>query len=266
MKEFLKANKGCVLAIALISPVVVVFFEYIFYYHMQYRTENVKCVYDIIGAGMQTCLYQMAVIFIPFTMVYFFKGCYRYGIIIRQTQLKQVWLKMCVKLTKIILAVSVYLTVLICLIPFCFTDVIWNWSAQTSYVYIYGGVDTVYHPSVILVAAGCFTAVFTALMIVCVLMLFFWWVFESPVGGYIVMLLYAAEEMYRGLVFNGRVTMNAVVISEKHIRVFSNFIYPVLVLAGLLMITYILFCKKDLLKKDNGFRDLLKPYFFAPFL
>lgn len=78
----------------------------------------------------------------------------------------------------------------------------------------------------------------------------FWWVFESPVGGYIVMLLYAAEEMYRGLVFNGRVTMNAVVISEKHIRVFSNFIYPVLVLAGLLMITYILFCKKDLLKKD----------------
>jgi len=52
------------------------------------------------------------------------------------------------------------------------------------------------------------------------------------------------------LVFNGRVTMNAVVISEKHIRVFSNFIYPVLVLAGLLMITYILFCKKDLLKKD----------------
>ena len=53
----------------------------------------------------------------------------------------------------------------------------------------------------------------------------FWWVFESPVGGYIVMLLYAAEEMYRGLVFNGRVTMNAVVISEKHIRVFSNFIY-----------------------------------------
>ena len=92
--------------------------------------------------------------------------------------------------------------------------------------------------------------VFTALMIVCVLMLFFWWVFESPVGGYIVMLLYAAEEMYRGLVFNGRVTMNAVVISEKHIRVFSNFIYPVLVLAGLLMITYILFCKKDLLKKD----------------
>ena len=217
MKEFLKANKGCVLAIALISPVVVVFFEYIFYYHIQYRTENVKCVYDIIGAGMQTCLYQMAVIFIPFTMVYFFKGCYRYGIIIRQTQLKQVWLKMCVKLTKIILAVSVYLTVLICLIPFCFTDVIWNWSAQTSYVYIYGGVDTVYHPSVILVAAGCFTA---------------------------------AEEMYRGLVFNGRVTMNAVVISEKHIRVFSNFIYPVLVLAGLLMITYILFCKKDLLKKD----------------
>ena len=172
MKEFLKANKGCVLAIALISPVVVVFFEYIFYYHIQYRTENVKCVYDIIGAGMQTCLYQMAVIFIPFTMVYFFKGCYRYGIIIRQTQLKQVWLKMCVKLTKIILAVSVYLTVLICLIPFCFTDVIWNWSAQTSYVYIYGGVDTVYHPSVILVAAGCFTAVFTALMIVCVLMLF----------------------------------------------------------------------------------------------
>ena len=165
MKEFLKANKGCVLAIALISPVVVVFFEYIFYYHIQYRTENVKCVYDIIGAGMQTCLYQMAVIFIPFTMVYFFKGCYRYGIIIRQTQLKQVWLKMCVKLTKIILAVSVYLTVLICLIPFCFTDVIWNWSAQTSYVYIYGGVDTVYHPSVILVAAGCFTAVFTALMI-----------------------------------------------------------------------------------------------------
>ena len=125
-----------------------------------------------------------------------------------------------------------------------------NWSAQTSYVYIYGGVDTVYHPSVILVAAGCFTAVFTALMIVCVLMLFFWWVFESPVGGYIVMLLYAAEEMYRGLVFNGRVTMNAVVISEKHIRVFSNFIYPVLVLVGLLMITYILFCKKDLLKKD----------------
>ena len=154
------------------------------------------------------------------------------------------------EVTKIILAVSVYLTVLICLIPFCFTDVIWNWSAQTSYVYIYGGVDTVYHPSVILVAAGCFTAVFTALMIVCVLMLFFWWVFESPVGGYIVMLLYAAEEMYRGLVFNGRVTMNAVVISEKHIRVFSNFIYPVLVLAGLLMITYILFCKKDLLKKD----------------
>ena len=66
----------------------------------------------------------------------------------------------------------------------------------------------------------------------------------------IVMLLYAAEEMYRGLVFNGRVTMNAVVISEKHIRVFSNFIYPVLVLVGLLMITYILFCKKDLLKKD----------------
>ena len=131
--------------------------------------ENVKCVYDIIGAGLQTCLYQMAVIFIPFTMVYFFKGCYRYGIIIRQTQLKQVWLKMCVKLTKIILAVSVYLTVLICLIPFCFTDVIWNWSAQTSYVYIYGGVDTVYHPSVILVAAGCFTAVFTALMIVCFL-------------------------------------------------------------------------------------------------
>ena len=64
------------------------------------------------------------------------------------------------------------------------------------------------------------------------------------------MLLYAAEEMYRGLFFNGRVTMNAVVISEKHIRVFSNFIYPVLVLAGLLMITYILFCKKDLLKKD----------------
>ena len=56
MKEFLKANKGCVLAIALISPVVVVFFEYIFYYHIQYRTENVKCVYDIIGAGMQTCL------------------------------------------------------------------------------------------------------------------------------------------------------------------------------------------------------------------
>ena len=168
----------------------------------------------------------------------------------RQTQLKLVWLKMCVKLTKIILAFSVYLTVLICLIPFCFTDVIWNWSAQTSYVYIYGGVDTVFHPSVILVAAGCFTAVFTALMIVCVLMLFFWWVFESPVGGYIVMLLYAAEEMYRGLVFNGRVTMNAVVISEKHIRVFSNFIYPVLVLAGLLMITYILFCKKDLLKKD----------------
>ena len=158
MKEFLKANKGCVLAIVLISPVVVAFFEYIFYYHVQYRTENVKCVYDIIGAGLQTCLYQMAVIFIPFTMVYFFKGCYRYGIIIRQTQLKQVWLKMCVKLTKIILAVSVYLTVLICLIPFCFTDVIWNWSAQTSYVYIYGGVDTVYHPSVILVAAGCFTA------------------------------------------------------------------------------------------------------------
>ena len=74
--------------------------------------------------------------------------------------------------------------------------------------------------------------------------------YESPVGGYIVMLLYAAEEMYRGLVFNGRVTMNAVVISEKHIRVFSNFIYPVLVLVGLLMITYILFCKKDLLKKD----------------
>ena len=175
MKEFLKANKGCVLAIVLISPVVVAFFEYIFYYHVQYRTENVKCVYDIIGAGLQTCLYQMAVIFIPFTMVYFFKGCYRYGIIIRQTQLKQVWLKMCVKLTKIILAFSVYLTVLICLIPFCFTDVIWNWSAQTSYVYIYGGVDTVYHPSVILVAAGCFTAVFTALMIVCVLMLFFWW-------------------------------------------------------------------------------------------
>jgi hypothetical protein len=250
MKEFLKANKGCVLAIVLISPVVVAFFEYIFYYHVQYRTENVKCVYDIIGAGLQTCLYQMAVIFIPFTMVYFFKGCYRYGIIIRQTQLKQVWLKMCVKLTKIILAVSVYLTVLICLIPFCFTDVIWNWSAQTSYVYIYGGVDTVYHPSVILVAAGCFTAVFTALMIVCVLMLFFWWVFESPVGGYIVMLLYAAEEMYRGLFFNGRVTMNAVVISEKHIRVFSNFIYPVLVLVGLLIITYILFRKKDLLKKD----------------
>ena len=122
MKEFLKANKGCVLAIVLISPVVVAFFEYIFYYHVQYRTENVKCVYDIIGAGLQTCLYQMAVIFIPFTMVYFFKGCYRYGIIIRQTQLKQVWLKMCVKLTKIILAFSVYLTVLICLIPFCFTD------------------------------------------------------------------------------------------------------------------------------------------------
>lgn len=120
MKEFLKANKGCVLAIVLISPVVVAFFEYIFYYHVQYRTENVKCVYDIIGAGLQTCLYQMAVIFIPFTMVYFFKGCYRYGIIIRQTQLKQVWLKMCVKLTKIILAFSVYLTVLICLIPFCF--------------------------------------------------------------------------------------------------------------------------------------------------
>ena len=91
MKEFLKANKGCVLAIVLISPVVVAFFEYIFYYHVQYRTENVKCVYDIIGAGLQTCLYQMAVIFIPFTMVYFFKGCYRYGIIIRQTQLKQVW-------------------------------------------------------------------------------------------------------------------------------------------------------------------------------
>ena len=83
-----------------------------------------------------------------------------------------------------------------------------------------------------------------------VLMLFFWWVFESPVGGYIVMLLYAAEEMYRGLFFNGRVTMNAVVISEKHIRVFSNFIYPVLVLVGLLIITYILFRKKDLLKKD----------------
>ena len=56
MKEFLKANKECVLAIALISPVVVAFFEYIFYYHIQYRTENVKCVYDIIGAGMQTCL------------------------------------------------------------------------------------------------------------------------------------------------------------------------------------------------------------------
>ena len=67
MKEFLKANKGCVLAIVLISPVVVAFFEYIFYYHVQYRTENVKCVYDIIGAGLQTCLYQMAVIFIPFT-------------------------------------------------------------------------------------------------------------------------------------------------------------------------------------------------------
>ena len=33
MKEFLKANKGCVLAIVLISPVVVAFFEYIFYYH-----------------------------------------------------------------------------------------------------------------------------------------------------------------------------------------------------------------------------------------
>lgn len=30
MKEFLKANKGCVLAIVLISPVVVAFFEYIF--------------------------------------------------------------------------------------------------------------------------------------------------------------------------------------------------------------------------------------------
>lgn len=45
MKEFLKANKGCVLAIVLISPVVVAFFEYIFYYHVQYRTENVKmCV------------------------------------------------------------------------------------------------------------------------------------------------------------------------------------------------------------------------------
>ena len=108
MKEFLKANKGCVLAIVLISPVVVAFFEYIFYYHVQYRTENVKCVYDIIGAGLQTCLYQMAVIFIPFTMVYFFKGCYRYGIIIRQTQLKQVWLKMCVKLTKIILAFRIF--------------------------------------------------------------------------------------------------------------------------------------------------------------
>lgn len=100
MKEFLKANKGCVLAIALISPVVVVFFEYIFYYHIQYRTENVKCVYDIIGAGMQTCLYQMAVIFIPFTMVYFFKGCYRVRNYYPATQLKQVWLKMCVKLTK----------------------------------------------------------------------------------------------------------------------------------------------------------------------
>lgn len=49
-------------------------FEYIFYYHVQYRTENVKCVYDIIGAGMQTCLYQMAVIFIPFTMVYFLRA------------------------------------------------------------------------------------------------------------------------------------------------------------------------------------------------
>ena len=53
MKDFLKANKGCVLAIALISPVVVAFFEYIFYYHVQYRTENVKCVYDIIGAGIR---------------------------------------------------------------------------------------------------------------------------------------------------------------------------------------------------------------------
>ena len=80
-------------------------------------------------------------------------------------------------------------------------------------------------------------------------MLFFWWVFESPVGGYIVMLLYAAEEMYRGLVFNGRVTMNAVVISEKHIRVFSNFIYPVLVLVGLLMITLYFVLQKGFVKK-----------------
>ena len=74
MKEFLKANKGCVLAIVLISPVVVAFFEYIFYYHVQYRTENVKCVYDIIGAGLQTCLYQMAVIFFHLQWFTFLKA------------------------------------------------------------------------------------------------------------------------------------------------------------------------------------------------
>lgn len=250
MKDFVKANRAAVVFVLLVNLICIWLNEYIFYYKVFLSESNVKCIYDVIGIGLSWGFYKLLILFIPFVMVYFFKGCYRYGIIIRQVDLKKVWIKICVKLTSIVFVFSIYLTALICLIPFSFTNIVWNWSDKKSFVSVRCGVDTTYHPSMLLIIAGCFVAVFSMMMIVCLIMMFFWWVFESPVGGYIVAVLCTLEEIFNGILFISKVNMNPAYISRNGISVFFNFIYPMLLVVIVIVITYILFMKKDLLKKD----------------
>lgn len=96
------------------------------------------------------------------------------------------------------LAVSVYLTVLICLIPFVYGCYMELECADKLCVYLRRrgyGISSVCDTGGGRLLYG---GVYGINDCVCIDVIF-WWVFESPVGGYIVMLLYAAEEMYRGL-------------------------------------------------------------------
>lgn len=245
--KILKLYAGKIATLLVITFIIVFLAEWACMLKL-YRNAGVKCVYDAIGWGAQTL--RMVMIFVLFFMIYPFKDCYRSTVVIRQIKVNNIWLKIIKRMIPYAALYSAFYTMLVCLIPYIFTDVIWNWDSEESYVFYYTRQVAAQQPPFAAMVIACFASIFGGVVIFTAIMLFSWWQFQSPVYGYITsLIIMLADSMKFGLYF-GKTSLNSIRMVQAGFSFWWNIFYPLVTAVIVCAVFYVLFRKKEMLKSD----------------
>lgn len=195
-------------------------------------------------------------IILPFAELLLLNGLkyeFRGGILVRMGDMGKIWLRICKKVfgMSALVALFVFATATVIGSTFCVYEC--NWTQKNSNVYYLlrrlTGVDV----SVVVVMLLFLLSMFSMLAVMGMMIAMLWWRLGNPVYGYLAMLaMFITEAKYvdRSIFFQ-KISMSWLKFYYQGMDFYQEVIFPLLVLAGMLLAGFMLVRRKDMLRKEG---------------
>jgi len=189
-----------------------------------------------------------------FIIVNMLKYDFRFAVVVRHVNVRKMWLLLCKKIFSISIFFTIYIFVTTTTIGLIYGQFQCNWSFTDSAAYsvIHNIISN--PESVWWVMVAYFLVTLLTIAVMSVLTTLLWWVSGTPVIGYVGMIVFLLLEIGSKppitKIFFAKVNLNPVSVYARGIKTETVIIYPVVVMAMLIIIGYVFIRRKDFLNKQ----------------